>query len=142
MSVTAVERFNAKIERLPNECIVWTACQDGRGYGFFQVGDRSIRAHRWLWEHENGPVPAGMQLDHLCRNRLCVNPKHLEPVTQRENILRGECPAAVNARKTHCVRGHELSGANLVVRRDGARSCRTCANATKRAYKARRKVST
>lgn len=81
-------------------------------------------------ELHKGPIPEGLVIDHLCRNRGCVNPDHLEAVTQRENILRGEGLAAANARKTHCPKGHPYSGENLyVVPSSGRRQCRICADA-------------
>ena len=80
-------------------------------------------------------IPDGKELDHLCRNRKCVNPKHLESVTHRENILRGETIMAENARKTHCWRGHPLSGKNLKLKPNGHRQCRACAAMRSRGYK-------
>jgi hypothetical protein len=91
----------------------------------------TYRAHRWLWEQFGGAIPTGLTIDHLCRNRACVNPWHMEVVTNRENILRGETFSGMNKRKTHCVRGHPFDETNtLYVRRAGApisRRCRTCA---------------
>jgi hypothetical protein len=84
-----------------------------------------MRAHRVSYVLAHGSIPDGLQLDHLCRNKLCVNPTHLEAVTARENTLRGVSVAAVNAKKTHCPRGHELSGSNLLAYRK-VRSCRAC----------------
>lgn len=84
----------------------------------------AIDAHRVPYDLFVGKVPEGLELDHLCRNKACVRPDHLEPVTHAENIVRGESPAAINARKTHCSRGHEFD----VVRNDGGRRCRTCKN--------------
>ncbi len=91
-------------------------------YGQF----RRMPAHRWAYERFVGPIPNGLQLDHLCRTTLCVNPDHLEPVTNRENVLRGTSPSAGNARKTHCNRWHPLSGDNLRPARDGRRRCWPC----------------
>lgn len=82
-------------------------------------------AHRVYYEARFGPIPAGLQLDHLCRNRGCVNPDHLEPVTCRENLMRGHTVAAANAKKTHCNAGHALAGDNLRVWK-GKRYCIVC----------------
>lgn len=73
-----------------------------------------------------------MTIDHLCRNRACFNPDHLEQVTNQTNILRGEGATATNARKTHCIRGHELVGTNLIASRTNGRSCRICRNERRR----------
>lgn len=83
-------------------------------------------AHRLAYESVHGPVPDGLVLDHLCRNRGCCNPAHLEPVTSGENTRRGYAPAAINARKTHCKNGHELTPENLCDQADGRRRCRIC----------------
>lgn len=82
-------------------------------------------AHKWAYESIVGPVPEGMELDHLCRNRACVNPAHLEAVSRRVNQLRGLSISAKNARKTHCVHGHPLTGENVYEWR-GSRYCRAC----------------
>lgn len=106
-------------------CWVWqTNLSDGYGY-LSNVGGRRVRAHRYVYERMREPIPEGMTLDHLCRNRRCVNPDHLEIVTIRENTLRGDTITGINAAKTHCLRGHPLSGANLY-ERNGRRHCRAC----------------
>jgi hypothetical protein len=127
------ERFWAKIAVDEGSgCWLWKACTDRYGYGQFRVGSRTdgssrmARAHRVVYETLVGEILKGLQADHLCRVRRCVNPTHLEPVTQRENILRGEAAAARNAAKTHCVRGHEFSEENTYWRPDGGRECRAC----------------
>ena len=112
-------------------CWVWTTL-DRDGYGIVEIDGKSRRMHRVSYEHHHGPVPSGLQLDHLCRNRACFNPRHLEPVTARVNTMRGNGPAALNARATHCKKGHELSGTNLIVYKRGNRNCRECAQAWKR----------
>lgn len=108
-------------------CWEWTGpVNDTTGYGTLRLAEkRSVTAHRWGYEFLTGPVPAGLVLDHLCRNRRCVNPAHLEPVTRGENTLRGIGPSAQNARKTECHRGHPLSGENLMIS-TGRRYCREC----------------
>lgn len=105
------------------ECWEWGGSTDADGYGKYS----RMKAHRimWTWAH-NQDIPAGLSLDHLCRNRLCVNPTHLEPVTWGENVLRGVGFAAVNAKKTECDRGHPLNGPNLLIQGDGRRRCRIC----------------
>jgi hypothetical protein len=90
---------------------------------------RVRQAHRFAWELLRGAIPDGLTLDHLCRNRRCVNPDHLEPVTAVENTMRGQAPHAINARKTHCLRGHAFDEENTYVRSDGARICRACVRA-------------
>jgi hypothetical protein len=104
------------------------------GYGALSVRNRNILAHRYAYELLVGPIPAGLVIDHLCRNTGCVNPEHLEPVTIGENVLRGTSYYAVNARKTHCLRGHEYTPENTL--RTGknktGRECRTCRTMRKR----------
>jgi hypothetical protein len=103
----AHERFWRNVHKTP-WCWVWTGYERGEGYGWFWFRSRAMPAHRWAYEQAKGPVGDGLQLDHLCRNRACVNPDHLQPVTCRTNVLRGNAPPAANARKTHCKRGHLL----------------------------------
>lgn len=98
------------------------------GYGQFAAGSAglSIPAHRWAYEFLIGAIPDGLVIDHLCRNRACVNPWHVDPVPNGLNVLRGEGPAAVNARRAECPRGHAFDVANTYVTPDGRRQCRTC----------------
>lgn len=108
-------RFEAKVERSESGCHEWTGYRDpATGYGSFarKRDDGTwapTTAHRASYELYVGPIPAGLVLDHLCRNRGCVNPDHLEAVTQRTNVLRGEHPWAVTARRGTCVRGHSIA---------------------------------
>ena len=131
----------AKIE-VTGFCWNWLGPLNERGYGQFRVGQRMIRAHRVLWEWLVADIPEGLVLDHLCENQRCVNPDHLEPKTQRANVLRGRSQVAINAQKTHCLRGHELAGENLILKfsnRDALwrRICRACKNAEQRERRAR-----
>jgi hypothetical protein len=122
------DRFWAKVEKTET-CWLWrgTTTRPVNGYGQIRLDRRMVTSHRVAYELLVGPIPEGLELDHLCRVRHCVNPVHLEPVTPHENLLRGEGPAARHARKTHCHRGHPLSGANLRMCNGGrSRRCREC----------------
>lgn len=128
------ERFRSKYAaQRGSGCWLWTGTFWPNGYGMFalerKAGEppRYALAHRYSFELEGRAIPDGLVIDHLCRVRACVNPSHLEPVTTRENLVRGEGFVGLQARRTHCARGnHPLSGANLVVDRNGWRSCRKC----------------
>lgn len=122
-------RFWAKVDRSsgPESCWNWLAYLSPTGYGKFWDGERKVLAHRFSLSLVGIEVPDGMVTDHLCRNRGCVNPRHLRVVRQRTNLLENsENFVAVLAAKTHCLNGHELGGENLVVARNGGRRCRTC----------------
>lgn len=120
-------------------CWEWIMCRSHDGYGKARRGGQYIYAHRAAYEMFFGPVPDDRQLDHLCRNRRCCNPRHMEPVSHRENGLRGVSPWAQNARKTVCKHGHPLSDDNLRITKTGKRKCRACQRrAARESY--RRKV--
>lgn len=125
-----VVRFWSKVDcREDDACWPWTGARGygpDSGYGYAQWHGRSIGAHRVAALVAGKTAGSGQVIDHLCRNRLCVNPAHLEVVSPKENTLRGEGPTALNARKTECVRGHPFSGRNLIRRPNGQRDCRAC----------------
>jgi hypothetical protein len=122
------DRFRAKVwVDLENHCWIWTACKTQGGYGLFGAKRKLVLVHRFSYETMVGPIPSGMQLDHLCRNRLCVNPDHLEPVTCRENLARGKTLMAANLSVTECPKGHQFDELNTYVTKKGARQCRACA---------------
>ena len=109
-------------------CWIWQGAKDQNGYGTVAIlGSRKImRAHRMTYELLIGAIPEGLEIDHLCRIPSCVNPIHLEPVTHKENLLRGVSFSGVNARKTHCSHGHEFNEANTRITPLGYRVCRAC----------------
>lgn len=126
-----IARFWSKVDRngpIPEHvsdlgpCWLWTGGLNNRGYGMFTSNGRRWLTHRWAYVQIIGLIEAGYELDHLCRRPQCCNPGHLEAVTHRENVMRGEAPTATNARKTHCVRGHD----DWHVKPNGRRSCREC----------------
>jgi hypothetical protein len=107
-------------------CWAWGNVPGTNGYGRTQVNGKRWLAHRVAYDLLVGPIPKGLTIDHLCRNTWCVNPAHLEAVTLRVNNLRGGNAAAVNARKTHCKRGHPFDKENTHIAVGGGRVCRTC----------------
>lgn len=114
----------------PEGCWLWTGYLDRGGYGFTRCAGKHAHVHRFIYESLVGPVPLGLELDHLCRVRACANPAHLEPVDHRENVLRSPIGlAAINARKTHCKRGHPFNAPTAAGRK---RVCRPCQNEWRR----------
>lgn len=139
MKATPVERFWSNV-------IKTETCWNYRvvshyGYGRIGIDYRKYQAHRFSWEINVGPIPEGLDLDHLCRNRACVNPSHLEPVTRQVNLLRGVGATATNAAKEFCKRGHEFTPENTMVRKEGWRNCRACHNAAQYARKAAKRAN-
>lgn len=126
--------------RIEDDCWVWTGAKNSKGYGSVAAGvkNRSMLAHRRAYEVFHGPIPVGLTVDHLCRNTLCQNVAHMELVTASENSRRA------NAARTHCKRGHELSGDNLYLQKRGDRThrvCRTCQRQFYLDYRARQRLA-
>jgi hypothetical protein len=123
-------RFWSKVREADAlDCWEWTCPPASTGYGQFWRDGTNRGAHTVAWELLRGELPGGLQLDHLCRNRICVNPWHLEPVDIRTNVLRGEGITAKHAAKTHCDRGHEYTPTNTYITAEGWRQCRECKRA-------------
>lgn len=120
-----MERFLARVIVQDDGCWRWTGFIMPNGYGTFFAESKRMRgkmlAHRWIYEQKVGAIASRMVLDHLCRNTMCVNPEHLEAVTNRENTMRG-----LVGQKTHCKRGHAFDEENTMVETDGRRRCREC----------------
>jgi hypothetical protein len=132
-----LERFWGQVGKgHPSGCWVWAGRQTVKGYGTISFFSSPYRAHRVAYELLVGPIPDGLVIDHLCRNRLCVNPDHLEPVTIKENVMRGVGLTARLASATHCVNGHEFTPENTGINA-GHRFCRECNRANSRARRAK-----
>jgi len=137
---TLLNRFEAKYIPEPNSgCWMWTAALNHAEYGKIGLSRRKgwDLAHRVSWRLYRGEIPKGLTLDHLCRVRCCVNPDHLELVTLKVNTLRGAGTSAVNARKTHCPRGHPYDRQLLSGRQKGRRFCSVCHKASTMKYRDR-----
>ena len=136
LALELLERFKRYIPvGNKDQCWNYGGSISSKGYGTMSIpsGKRRTKvykAHRVTYVAFRGEIPVDIDTDHLCRNRRCVNPWHLELVTRRVNILRGTAPAAINACKTHCIRGHEYTPENTITGSDGARRCRICNNAS------------
>lgn len=143
MSQSTFERYWPRVAWAgPEECWSWTGWIDGGGYGTMRVGGRTgrtVSVHRIAYELSNGPIPEGLEIDHLCRNRACCNPAHLEAVTHAENNRRSDSPSAVAARVTHCPKGHPYDEANTHRYRKPhggwGRQCRRCNNERRNRYR-------
>lgn len=143
-AIPITNRFWNKVNKTET-CWVWTAGKNADGYGYISESKngvkRHFRAHRLAYEFSHGLIPVGLELDHLCRNRACVNPAHLEVVTSKINVLRGEGLAAKNKNKTHCPKGHEYTQENTYIIAN-KRVCKICnrKRALQRYYKTRKTI--
>lgn len=129
--------------RIDGQCWRWTRSHNPKGYGKLRV-DRKVRhVHRFAYEIWVGPIPTWLEIDHRCRVRDCINPSHLEAVTHAENLRRGDTIPAINSRKTHCLRGHEFTPANIMWQTQNGRKgrhCRRCANDLRNARRAAKRA--
>ena len=126
--MTVLDRILARVD--VGDCWLWTGPLTPNGYAQIQAHERRLSVHRAIWQELVGPIPDGMEIDHLCKVRHCCNPDHLEPVTRHENIRRSAV-GANNRGKTHCPAGHPYDDTNTL-RRRGKRECRACDRARKR----------
>ncbi len=133
-------RFWSKVAKgTTDECWPWQG-YTVKGYGYFSLGGYAkVRAHRYSYEQLVGPILEGLEIDHLCRVPVCVNPAHLEAVTHRENVLRGNSPSALASKVTHCPQGHPYDEVNTLFRTLGWRECRICRRGRRREWWQRRK---
>lgn len=140
--LTISQRLESRIERIPDAgCWIWTGAIDNSGYARISVDYKNRQAHRVSFELAKGKIPDGLQIDHLCKVKACVNPNHLEAVTQQENLSRcdNHAKGKFNRLKTHCKNGHEYTDDNIYVhkyfrygRMQQGRFCKTCHNARRK----------
>ncbi len=144
LSDVLLERFWSKVEVIGSGCWEWRGGLATNGYGRFNLGNgKSVPAHRITYNLLKGDIPEGLEPDHLCRNRKCVNPDHIEAVTRRENIMRGLLPETnrnLQLSKTHCPQGHPYDKNNTYVDPQGFRQCKKCNTLTGRQERIKRRV--
>ena len=135
--ISAINTYNG------TQCWEWASAVTVNGYGMFWFNRAPEYAHRLSYENKHEKIPKGLVINHLCRNRKCVNPDHLEAVTQQENCrkgLTGFLPGLMQRLKTHCPKGHEYNEENTRIKNDGSRSCRACNNAWTHQYNHNKKM--
>ena len=138
-NITLEDRFWAKVQKTET-CWIWQGCWSKQtGYGKVQINHKPKLVHVLSFEWAKGILPEGTEIDHLCRNRRCVNPEHLEAVNHRDNVLRGINACASNAKVTHCPQGHPYDLFNTYRRPDGGRDCRICRDKRSLAYKQKKR---
>lgn len=140
--MTEIYRFVSKIKKVTSGCWEWTGATRPSGYGSITVNRKTLRVHRHSYELFVGKIPDGLVIDHICRNRICVNPEHLEVVTSKENNLRGFSPSAINTTKTKCLRGHDFTEVNTLFRKNGGRACRECTRVYTRDWRKKKRLDT
>ena len=123
---SVIKRFLSKIKIIESGCWEFTGHLDKYGYGQIKINRKTILTHRYIYEYYYGTICPDLTIDHLCRNRACCNPLHLEQVTKQENNKRGNSASGINKRKTHCKRGHEFTKENTIIKKMEKRCCKIC----------------
>lgn len=126
-NVPSIERFMHYIEISPSGCWEWSGGTNSEGYGNFSLKNQAVKAHRYSFGYFKGEIPKGFVVDHLCRNHKCVNPDHLEAVSNKTNIIRGVGLASQESKRTHCPFGHEYTEDNIYRTKNKYRNCKACA---------------